>query len=426
MTKRSDPKFFQVLVCQMRQDTKIDVILGKALRVLLETELLKSVRDLLHPDSAPDYRASPPAIGEFIPNGYSVGVEVGTCSQLGKMLAYRAEQRLGTGETMRRREFIVLLGCTAAPLVWPLDARTQQAGKTYHVGWLHPGPIPEPWIKGFREGLQEFNYVEGKNLIIEYRWGDGNFDRLPAMAAELVRLNPDVIISGNTAALLALQKATTTIPIVMLATADPVASGLVRGLARPGANITGMSMMGSELSRKRLELLKEAVPKLDRVTVLSNPGNPAVVLALQETQAAAHALGLTLHSVDVREPGEIDLALSVIGREPPDALVLLVDAMIHSQRAPIIAFAISHRLPTISAFREFAEAGGLMAYGPEVPDLLRRAVGLIDKILGGAKPADLPVQQPTKFELVINFNTAKALGLELPAKILAVADEVIE
>ena len=226
---------------------------------------------------------------------------------------------------MRRREFIVLLGSTTAPLVWPLDARTQQAGKTYHVGWLQPGPIPEPWIKGFREGLQEFNYVEGKNLIIEYRWCDGNFDRLPAMAAELVRLKPDVIISVNTVALLALQRATTTIPIVMLGTADPIASGLVRGLARPGANITGMSVMGSELSCKRLELLKEAVPKLDRVTVLSNPGNPAVVLALQETQAAAHALGLTLHSVDVREPGEIDLALSVVGREPPGALVLLLE-----------------------------------------------------------------------------------------------------
>jgi putative tryptophan/tyrosine transport system substrate-binding protein len=325
---------------------------------------------------------------------------------------------------MKRREFLYALGSAAAG--WPLATRAQQAGKRYRVGWLQPGPIPDPWIKGFRQGLQEFNYVEGKNLIIEYRWGDGNFDRLPAMAAELVRLNPDVIISLNTAALLALQKATTTIPIVMLATADPVASGLVRGLARPGANITGMSVMAPELSRKRLELLKEAVPKLDRVTVLSNPGNPAVVLALQETQAAAHALGLTLHSVDVREPGEIDLALSVIGGEPPGALVLLVDTMIHSQRAPIIAFAIRHRLPTISAFRDFAEAGGLMAYGPEVPDLLRRAVGLIDKILRGTKPADLPVQQPTKFELVINLKTAKALGLDVPATLLARADEVIE
>ena len=168
------------------------------------------------------------------------------------------------------------------------------------------------------------------------------------------------------------------------------------------------------------------MPKLDRVTAMSNPGNPAVVLTLQETQAAAHALGLTLDSVDVREPGEINSALSVIGREPPDALILLINSMIHSQRAPIITFAIRHRLPTISAFREFAEAGGLMAYGPSVPDLLRRAVGLIDKILGGTKPADLPVQQPTKFELVINLKTAKALGLQIPDKLLALADEVIE
>jgi ABC-type uncharacterized transport system substrate-binding protein len=325
---------------------------------------------------------------------------------------------------MRRREFITLLGGAAA--AWPFAADGQQPSKTYRIGWLQPGPIPDPWVKGFRQGLQELNYVEGQNLIVEYRWGDGNFDRLPAMAAELVRLNPDVIISVNTAALLALQKATTTIPIVMLGTADPVASGLVRGLARPGGNITGMSVMAPELSRKRLELLKEAVPNLDRVTVLSNSGNPAVVLALQETQAAAQALGLSLRSVDVREPGEIDLALSIIGTEPPDALVLLVDTMIHSQHIPIIAFAISHKLPTISPFREFAEVGGLIAYGPELPDLLRRAAGLIHKILGGAKPADLPVQQPTKFELVINLKTAKALSLDVPPPLLARADEVIE
>ena len=327
----------------------------------------------------------------------------------------------------KRREFIALLGGGGLLLAAKVKrARGQLAGKTYRVGWLQPGPIPDPWVKGFRQGLQEFNYVEGKNLTVEYRWGDGNFDRLPAMAAELVRLNPDVIISVNTAALLALQKATTTIPIVMLGTADPVVVGLVRSLARPGGNITGMSVMAPELSRKRLELLKEAVPNLDRVTVLSNSGNPAVVLALQETQAAAQALGLSLRSVDVREPGEIDLALSILGREPPDALVLLVDTMIQSQHIPIIAFAIRHRLPTISPFREFAEVGGFMAYGPELPDLLRRAAGLIDKILGGTKPADLPVQQPTRFELVINLKTAKALGLEVPPTLLARADEVIE
>jgi putative ABC transport system substrate-binding protein len=328
------------------------------------------------------------------------------------------------GFEMKRREFITLLGGAAA--AWPLTARAQQAGKTYRIGWLQPGPIPDPWVNGFRQGLQEFNYVEGKNLIIEYRWGDGSFDRLPAMAGELVGLNPDVIISVNTAALLALQKLTTTIPIVMLGTADPVGLGLVRSLARPGANITGMSVMAPELSQKRLELLKEVVPNLDRVTVLSNPGNPAVILALQETQAAAQALGLTLHSVDVHEPSEIDLALSAIAREPPGALVLLIDTMIHSQRVPIVAFAVKHRLPTISPFREFAEAGGLMAYGPQLPDLLRRAVGLIDKILRGERPANLPVQQPTKFELAINLKTAKALGLEVPPSLLALADEVIE
>jgi putative tryptophan/tyrosine transport system substrate-binding protein len=327
-------------------------------------------------------------------------------------------------DQLKRREFITLLGGAAAG--WPLAVRAQQAGKTYRIGWLQPGPIPDPWVNGFRQGLQEFNYVEGKNLIIEYRWGDGSFDRLPAMAGELVGLNPDVIISVNTAALLALQKLTTTIPIVMLGTADPVGLGLVRSLARPGANITGMSVMAPELSQKRLEFLKEVVPNLDRVAVLSNPGNPAVILALQETQAAAQALGLTLHSVDVHEPSEIDLALSAIAREPPGALVLLIDTMIHSQRVTIVAFAVKHRLPTISPFREFAEAGGLMAYGPQLPDLLRRAVGLIDKILRGERPANLPVQQPTKFELVINLKTARALGLDVPPTLLARADEVIE
>jgi putative tryptophan/tyrosine transport system substrate-binding protein len=324
---------------------------------------------------------------------------------------------------MKRREFITLLGGAAA---WPIAAQAQQPSKTYRIGWLQPGPIPDPWVKGFRQGLQEFNYVEGKNLIIEYRWGDGRFDRLPAMAGELVSLNPDVIISVNTAALLALQKRTTTIPIVMLGTADPVGLGLVRSLARPGANITGMSVMAPELSQKRLELLKEVVPNLDRVTVLSNPGNPAVILALEETQAAAQALGLTLHIVDVHEPSEIDLALSAVAREPAGALVLLIDTMIHSQRVPIVAFAVKHRLPTISPFRDFADVGGLMAYGPQLPDLLRRAVGLIDKILRGERPANLPVQQPTKFELIVNLKTAKALGLELPPALLARADEVIE
>ena len=325
---------------------------------------------------------------------------------------------------MKRREFISLLG--GAALSWPISVRAQQATKMYRIGWLQPGPLPNSWIKGFRQGLQDFNYAEGKNLIIDYRWGDGSFDHLAAMAQELVSLNPDVIVSVNTVALQTLQRATTTIPIVMLGTADPVSVGLVRSLAKPGANITGMSVMAPELSQKRLELLKEAVPNLQRVTVLSNPGNPAVTLALQETQTAAQALGLAIQSVDVRDPSEIGLALSTIAREPAGALVLLIDTMIHRHRVPIVAFAIKHRLPTISPFREFAEAGGLMAYGPQLPDLLRRAVGLIDKILRGEKPANLPVQQPTTFELIVNLKTARALGLDIPPMLLARADEVIE
>jgi putative ABC transport system substrate-binding protein len=325
---------------------------------------------------------------------------------------------------MRRREFITLLGGAAA--AWPLAARAQQPGKTSRIGWLQPVPIPDTWLRGFRQGLQEFNYVEGTNLIVEYRWGDGNFDQLPAMAAELIQLKVDVIISGNTAALLALQKATRTIPIVMLAAGDPVATGLAANLARPGGNITGLSLIAPEVSGKRLELLKELIPKLARVTVLSNPNNPAVVLALQETQAAAQILDLKLHKVDMRAPSELDRALSLIVESGPDALVLLSDSVMLDRRAPIATFAVRQRLPSISPFREFAEAGGLMSYGPSLPDIYRRGVGYINQILRGANPSELPIEQPTKFELVINLKTAKAIGLDLPWFLQQRADEVIE
>ena len=325
---------------------------------------------------------------------------------------------------VRRREFIALLGGAAA--AWPLAARAQQSGKAYRIGWLQPAPIPDTWLKGFRQGLQEFNYVEGKNLIIEYRWGDGNFDRLPEMAAELVQLNVDAIVSGNTPALLALQKATRTIPIVMLTSSDPLRSGLAASLARPGGNITGLSVMTREASGKRLELLREIIPKLSRVIVLSNPENPVVVLSVQETRAAAQAFSLKLDSVDMRKPSELGRALSVIVGTRPDALVLLEDSMILSQRAQIATFALEHRLPSISPFREFSEVGGLMSYGASVPDLYRRAAGYIKRILEGAKPAELPIEQPTKFELVINLKTAKALGLTVPTIMQMTADEVIE
>jgi putative ABC transport system substrate-binding protein len=324
---------------------------------------------------------------------------------------------------VRRREFIAGLGGAAA---WSLAARAQQAGKPYRIGWLHPQPIPDDWQRGFSQGLREYDYVEGKNLILEKRWGDGNFDRLPAMAAELVDLDVDVIISGNTTGLLALQKLTHTIPIVMLGPGDPLAVGLVASLARPGGNITGLSLMAVEVSGKRLQLLKEVVPRLVRIMVLSNPGNPAVVLGLQETLAAAQALGLTLKSLDMRVPDDLDRVLSVIVKERPDALFLPLDSMINSQRTLIAEFAVKHRLPSISPFPEFATAGGLMAYGPNVPDIHLRAVGYIDKLIRGTKPADLPVQQPTKFDLAANVKTAKALGLTIPETLLAAADEVIQ
>jgi len=324
---------------------------------------------------------------------------------------------------VKRRAFISLLGGAAA---WPIAASAQQVGKTYRIGWLQPAPIPDAWLKAFRQGLQEFNYVEGKNLIIEYRWGDGNFDQLPEMAAELVQLGVDVLVSGNTSALLALQKATRTIPIVMLTSSDPLSMGLVASLARPSGNITGLSVMSREASGKRLELLRDVIPKLSRVIVLSNPENPVVVKSLQETRAAARTLDLKLDSVDMRKPSELDRALSVIVGTRPDALALLEDSMILSQNAQIATFALEHRLPSISPFREFTEVGGLMSYGANIPDSYRRGVGYIKRILEGAKPAELPIEQPTKFELVINLKTAKALGLTVPMIMQMTVDEVIE
>jgi putative ABC transport system substrate-binding protein len=247
------------------------------------------------------------------------------------------------------------------------------------------------------------------------------------MAAHLVQLNVDVIIAGNSRAVQALKDATKTIPIVMTATNDPVATGFIASLPRPGGNITGLSGLG-DLGPKRLELLKEVLPQLARVTMLSNLDNPSIVLAVQETQAAAKTLGVGFHSVDVRDPSRIDQALASVLQARPNGLVLPAETVVHSPQATtrIAEFGIKHRLPSIGAWREFAEAGGLMVYGVSVPDIFRRAVGYMDKIFKGAKPADLPVELPTKFALVINLKTAKALGLTIPPPVLARADEVIQ
>jgi putative ABC transport system substrate-binding protein len=322
----------------------------------------------------------------------------------------------------------VALLVTLVTLATPLAIRAQPPpGKVYRVGWLHPLPIPPTWEEGFRQGLREFGYIEGRDLVIERRWG-GGLDRLPAMAAELVQLNLDVMIAGNSRAVQALKDATTTIPIVMTATNDPVGTGLISSLARPGGNITGLSGLGTDLSAKRLELLKEVMPELARVTMLSNLGNPSVGLLVQETQAAAKTLGVGFQSVDVREPGRIDHALATVLQTRPDGLILPPETVVHSPqaRARIAEFAIKHRLPSIGAWREFADAGGLMVYGISIPDIFRRTVGYIDKIFKGAKPADLPVQEPSKFEFVINLKTARALGLTIPQPVLMRADEIIQ
>jgi putative ABC transport system substrate-binding protein len=323
-----------------------------------------------------------------------------------------------------RRAF---LAGSLAVLAAPLAARAQPPpGKVYRLGWLHPLEIPPDWEKGFRQGLREFGYTEDKDLLIERRWG-GGLNRMPAMAADLVQLNVDVLMAGNSRAVQALKDATKTIPIVMAATNDPVGTGFIASLARPGGNITGLSGLG-DLVPKRLELLKEVQPRLARVTMLANLGNPSIPLVVQEAQAAAKTLGVNLHTVDARDPSRIDQALAAALQSRPDALMLPSETVVHSPepRARIAAFAVKHRLPSIGAWREFAESGGLMVYGVNIPDVFRRAVGYMDKIFKGAKPADLPVELPTKFELVVNLKTAKALGLTIPPAVLARADEVIQ
>jgi putative ABC transport system substrate-binding protein len=317
----------------------------------------------------------------------------------------------------------IVLGLFASPFA----ARAQTPpGKVYRIGWLHPLPIPSDWEEGFHRGLREFGYAEGKDVLIERRWG-GGIDRLPAMAAQLVQLNVDVLVAGNSAAVEALKNATNTIPIVMTATNNPVALGFVVSLARPGGNITGLSGLG-DLSPKRLELLKEVQPRLARVAMLSNLGNPSIPLVVQETQAAAKILGINFVSVDVREPSRIDQALASVLQARADGLILPTETVVHSPEASarIAEFAIKHRLPSIGAWREFADSGGLMIYGVNLPDVFRRAAGFIDKIFKGGKPADLPVELPTNFEMVINLRTAKALNLTIPPVVLARADEVIQ
>jgi putative ABC transport system substrate-binding protein len=332
---------------------------------------------------------------------------------------------------MDRRAFLARTG--AVLLAAPFAAEAQQAGKVARIGFLVTGSLESrearAILDAFRQGLRERGYVEGQNIVIEYRSADGKIERLPGLAIELVRLKVDLIIAGNTPMARAAQQATTSIPIVGSVMGDPVGDGLVASLARPGGNITGLTFLGPELVPKRLGLLKEALPRVSRVAALWHPGSfgdRTIRDMLKETEAAARTLGVQLQLVEVRGPDDFDRAFSTMTKERTEALVQVPSTMLFNERRNIVALVTKHRLPSMFHAREFVELGGLISYGASITDLYRRAATYVDKILKGARPADLPVEQPTKFELVINLKTAKALGLTIPQSLLLRADEVIQ
>ncbi len=311
----------------------------------------------------------------------------------------------------------------------PLAADAQPPAKVARIGVLTLAVASSaPLAEAFRQGLKEHGYVEGQNIAFEYRYAEGRADKLPALAAELVRLKVDVIVTESNVAALAAKHATQTIPIVMAIAGDPVKAGVVSSLARPGGNVTGLTLIHSELSGKRLQLLKEAVPKIALVAVIWNPTDPAAADFLRETETAARSLGLKLRAIEARAPAELDAAFKAVADARPSAFFTLPGAMFQDKdnMRRIFEFAMKSRLPGVFSNRGYTEAGGLMSYGPNFAANYRRAAVFVDKILKGAKPADLPIEQPTTFELVINLRTAKALGLTIPASVLARADQVIE
>ena len=325
---------------------------------------------------------------------------------------------------MRRRQFITLLGGAAA---WPLAARAQQGAKVFRIGFLFYGSSgSSPELDAFRRGLREFGYIEGQNIAVEYRFASGQVERLRDLATELVRLKPDVIVAPATPASLAAKQATGTIPIVFAGVADAVGAGLIANLARPDGNVTGLTSISAELGGKRLELLKRLVNNASRVAVLYNPADRSNVLLLKELQDAAPALTLTLQPFEVREPSEFEGAFAAMTRDRADAMFGAAGILTFQHRQTVVDLAANSRLPTLWGHRQFVEAGGLMSYAVNFYDQIRRTAAYVDQILKGAKPGDLPVQQPTKFEFILNLKTAKALGLTIPPDVIAIADEVTE
>ena len=332
---------------------------------------------------------------------------------------------------MKPREIVLSVVLAFGLVAAPLPADSQQPGKVYRIGILGSSPTTAsravPVYEAFAEGLRERGWVEGQNIVIERRWSEGRAERFPSLAAELVSLKVDVIVAGPTPPAVAAKNATGTIPIVMWGVGDPVGQGLIASLARPGGNVTGLSFsVGSETFGKGLELLKETVPKVRRVAVLSNPANASHALAIENVKVAARLLGVQLQLLEARGPEEFDGAFAAMAKERVAALLVPTDPVFFLHRARLADLAAKNRLPSVHSLREYVEAGGLMSYGPSLADLGRRAATFVDKILKGAKPADLPVEQPTKFELVINLKTAKALGLTIPQSLLLRTDQVIE
>ena len=327
---------------------------------------------------------------------------------------------------MQRRAFI---GLVAGAAVWPLGADAQQAGKIARIGYLASNLANQGPVEAFRQGLRDLGYVEGRNVVIEYRDAQGKLEPLPTLAAELVALQVDVIVASSTAAALAAKQATSVVPIVFGTVPDPVAAGLVISLARPGGNVTGLSNLNADLVGKCLEYLTQAVPGVSRVAMLWQPGafgERTEKEMLKAAEGAARALGIQLQFVEARGPADIDRAFSDMTGARADAVTVLVSGMLLGERSRLVDLAAKSRLPVVYTFRELVDAGGLMSYGPSLADLFRRAASYVDKILKGTKPADLPVEQPIKLELVINLKTAQVLGLAVPPTLLARADEVIE
>jgi len=325
-----------------------------------------------------------------------------------------------------RRAFLATL--TGGLLAAPLAAEGQQAGRVPRIGYLGTRTPSDFGLDAFRQGLRELGWVEDQNIVIDYRFAEGKFDRLPDLAAELVRLKVDILVTHSTPGAAAGKNATETIPIVMIAVGDPVGLGLIASLARPGGNATGLSfsIVGLEIIGKQLELLKETVPKIRRMAILSNAANPTKPLAIRDVNVAARSLGVQLQLLEAGGPNEFDSAFAAMAKDRVGALLVVADSMFVFHRTRLSDLAARSRLPAVYGWREHVEAGGLMSYGPSLRDLFRRAATYVDKILKGAKPADLPVEQPTKFEVVINLRTAKALGLTIPQSLLLRADQVIE